>query len=260
MVPLDFAVKFPWEAIGLPAEPQPALLALRHAAAFRIPGLLTDSTVSPRCLMLIREGDDSGTEVFGAGRPESAVSWLLKRRQGRAFTLAAPDHWFAEVIKFLGKGQVGTVQTWLDVGPSDEVAPANPRIQVRPLRPADSRAFAAIAPPWALRGWRSFDLLLKKGAAFAVPMAQSQGFASIAWVFDRADPFASIGVFTEERFRNLGLGRAAASHLIDYIRGEMELTPLWSADAKSPASLSLASSLGFQHSGDEIVIHWPAGK
>lgn len=93
-----------------------------------------------------------------------------------------------------------------------------------------------------------------------MPKAQNQGFASIAWVFDRADPFASIGVFTEERYRNLGLGRASASQLIDYLRDYAELTPLWSADVNHPASLSLANSLGFQPGIKETVIRWPAGK
>ena len=260
MVPFDFAAKFPWEAVGLPSRPQPSLLALRHAVAFRIPGLWTDSAVSPRALMLIREGEESGLEVFGAGRPEAAAVWLLKRRQGRAFTLAAADSWFTEVIKIIGKGQAGKIETWLDTGLPDETRPPNPRIQVRLLRPADSRAFAVLAPSWALRGWRSFDALLKNGAAFGVPKANNQGFAAIAWVFDRADPFASIGVFTDERYRNLGLGRAAVQHLINHLRDELELTPLWSADANHPASLSLATTLGFLPSTEETVIRWPAGK
>ena len=260
MVPLDFAARFPWEAVGLTSEPEPSLLALRHAVTFRIPGLWTDSMVSPRSLMLIRDGEQSALEIFAAGRPESAVVWLLKRRQGRALSMTAPDPWFSEVIKILGKGRIGKVATWLDSGASDDSRPYNPRIQVRPLRPGDARAFAAIAPLWALRGWRSFDAMLKKGGAFGVPKAQNQGLASIAWVFDRADPYASIGVFTEERYRNLGLGRASASYLIEYLRDYAELTPLWSADANHAASLSLANSLGFQPIAEETVIHWPAGK
>ena len=68
----------------------------------------------------------------------------------------------------------------------------------RPLTPDDAPAFAAIAPPWALRSWGSFAALIEHGAAFGVPLGGGGGggFASLAWTFDASHPASALCCLT----------------------------------------------------------------
>ena len=92
---------------------------------------------------------------------------------------------------------------------SSELSLRSDRVQVRQLTPDDGQTFEAAAPPWALRSWGDFAAMISRGAAFGVPTAG--GFASLAWTYESDLEHDKIGVSALSRYRNLGLGRAAAS-------------------------------------------------
>ncbi len=286
MGPLDAAAaRYVRSWLGPP--PGPGLLALRHALVYRRPGLWGDHPSAPRSVLLVREGDGR-LEVFGAGAPEPAVAWLAS--QVRPFTLLSPDDWHEVVRDRLGVAEVDPegVETWsggvigpalrvesstksapstdserqatffASVGPKAAAGPAKvnkPAVTTRRISPGDFAAFTAGAPSWALRGWRSFPALVEYGAGFGVP--HGSGFASIAWVFDQVDGYDSVGVFTTPRFRRLGLGRAAASALIEHIVLRRGKIPLWSTTPLNAPSRALARMLGFSVTNTETLLHWP---
>lgn len=285
MVPLDaVAARYVRSWLGPP--PCPGLLALRHALVYRRPGLWGDHPSAPQSVLLVREGDGR-LEVFGAGSPGPAVGWLAG--QTRPFTLLSPDDWHEVVVDRLGGAAVDPdgVETWSGgvIGPALRIettsksAPSTdadrqatffatvgpkaasptkvnkPGVTTRRISPSDFAAFTAGAPTWALRGWRSFPALVEYGAAFGVP--HGSGFASIAWVFDQVDGYDSIGVFTTPRFRRLGLGKAAASALIEHIVLRRGKIPLWSTPPSNAPSRALARMLGFSVSNTEPLLYWP---
>lgn len=229
------------------------LLALRHALAFRQPGLWADDSRRPRTLLFVREGDGE-VEAFGGGTPEPAVSWLAGL--GRGVTLLAPTSWRRAVDAYVRNGTMGTVVTCVHT-PSATI-PASPGVATRRLTFQDEGAFLAITPEWALRGWVTFDALITHGAAFGVP--HGDGFASLAWVFDQTDRFDALASFTAPRFRRLGLARASALALLGRVRCIWCKTPLWSASKDNGASLALATSLGFVPRSEQTVLRWPAQK
>ncbi len=253
MVPLDAnAARHVLAWLGPAAGP--GLLALRHALAYRRPGLWGDDPGAPRSVILIRDGDGQ-LEAFGAGAPEPAVPWLVGRLRG--FTLHAPGSWLRPVRDRVGAlGRAG-VETWS--GGAAPVKPAvrvgAPRVVTRRLTADDLPAFTAAVPPWGLRGWRSFPPLIEHGAAFGVP--HGPGFAALAWVFDQADGYDALGVSTAPRFRRLGLGRAVAASLVAHVVGRRGKVPLWSTPAADSASRGLALSLGFSVAATETVVRWP---
>ena len=109
MVPLDpAAARHVRTRLGLPEGP--GLLALRHALAYRRPGLWGDDPVAPRSVLLVREGDRR-IEAFGIGEPWPALAWLLGH--GRAFALQAPDEWLLSASQTLGGDlEQVEVETW----------------------------------------------------------------------------------------------------------------------------------------------------
>jgi hypothetical protein len=119
----------------------------------------------------------------------------------------------------------------------------------------DAGAFAATAPGWALCGWRSFPALVEHGAAFGVP--HGRGFATLAWVLDRAGRFEALGVYTVPRLRRLGLARAAASALVDHVVRARGHVPLWSTRDGNEPSRALARALGFAVAAEETLLVWP---
>ena len=189
--------------------------------------------------------------------------------------LHAPDAWQEAVRGKLGEVDVETVETWAGSGVSLPMIPPSVRAKsktgtgsgtvkskgavagptTRRLLPTDSSAFALVAPPWALRGWRTFPSLIENGAAFGVPYGQ--GFASIAWVFDRAENFDGVAVATLPKFQRLGLGRASAVALIDHAVHERGQVPLWSTTPDNAPSLALANALGFSVANVEALLRWP---
>ncbi len=265
MVPLDpAAARHVRTRLGLPEGP--GLLALRHALAYRRPGLWGDDPVAPRSVLLVREGERR-IEAFGIGEPWPALGWLLGH--GRGFALQAPDDWLLTASQALG-GDVERVEveTWsadavatpMAVEDDSEFgAPARPKVvpkvMVRRLNAGDRAAFCAAAPAWALRGWQSYASLIEHGAAFGVPHAN--GFAALAWVFDQADVYDAVGVATAPRFRRLGLGRAAAAILVTHILERRGKVPLWSFPVGHVASSGLAGSLGFAPVAAEVVVYHP---
>ena len=264
MVPLDpAAARHIRTRLGLSVGP--GLLALRHALAYRRPGLWGDDPVAPRSVLLVREGDGR-IEAFGAGEPWPGLGWLIGH--GRGFVLSAPDDWLTTAAETL-KGDVERVEveTWSldslapDVPDTDADSPAQakakaaPHVVVRRLTAGDRSAFAAVAPAWALRGWQSYSALIEHGAAFGVP--HGSGFAAFGWVFDQADTYDAVGVFTTPRYRRLGLGRASALAAITHIFDRRGKSPLWSFPPDHDASLSLASSLGFSPAAAETVMYHP---
>jgi GNAT superfamily N-acetyltransferase len=263
MVPLDpLAVRSLRSWLGEP--PGPALLALHHALTYQRPGLWGDHARVPRSVVLVREGDDQ-LEAFGAGEPEPAAGWLAG--QGRAVSLVAPAAWRDAVGARVGPVEQGAIDTWtidpfdltmttmLDAPEPGATDGSRRTPLTRPLTAADADAFAATAPPWALRGWGTFSALVAFGAGYGVP--DGAGFAALAWIFDQSAGFDSIGVFTVPRYRRLGLGRAAASALITHIARRRSKVPLWSTSPANHDSLALARSLGFTNQVTESLIRWP---
>ncbi len=257
MVPLDpAAAREVMTRLDLPAEP--GLLALKHALTFRGPGLWGDAPLSPRSVILIREGDGQ-LEAFGAGEPEPAVGWLVGHHRG--FSLLAPGPWLDAVRERVGEVDESEVETWSS-GPRSSLQTlktpqpsSTSRVLTRLLTARDLTPFNAVAPSWALRGWRSYPALIDHGAAFGVP--HGPGFAALAWVFDQADRYDSVGIYTVPRYRRLGLARAAASALCDHILQARKRRPLWSTPAENDASRALASSLGFTPASVEPLLRWP---
>jgi GNAT superfamily N-acetyltransferase len=288
MVPLDpLAVRSLRSWLGEPSGP--GVLALHHALAYQRPGVWGDHARVPRSVVLVREGDEQ-LEAFGAGEPEPAVGWLAS--QARAVSLVAPPRWREALGTRVGPVEEGIIETWtidpFDLtmstmfdspepqaapgssrvarsgsgsgsgpkpGPKSESAPARRLAPTRPLVASDAAAFAAVAPPWALRGWGTYSGLIAFGAAFAVPHGST--FAALAWIFDQSAGFDAIGVYTVPRYRRLGLARAATSALISHIARRRRKVPLWSSPADNEASLELARSLGFTAQASEALIRWP---
>jgi RimJ/RimL family protein N-acetyltransferase len=250
MVPLDPAAAQSVRAWLGPPE-GPGLLALHHTLVYRPSSVWADAARSPRSLLYVREGDNR-IEGFGAGEAEPAVAWLAGRH--RPFILHAPDTWQEALRDRLGPVDLDTVETWSGPGGSTTRLPGT---LTRPALATDSAAFTAAAPPWALRGWRSFAALMEHGAAFGVPHGPGPALAALAWVFDRAEKFEAIGVFTVPRFRRLGLGRAAASALIQHVVRDRGRLPIWSSPPENEPSRRLARSLGFSVAATETLMRWP---
>lgn len=260
MVPLDpAAARYVRTWLGPPEGP--GLLALHHTLVYRPTSVWADAPRGPRSVLFVREGDGR-IEGFGAGEAGPAVAWLSARR--RPFVLHAPESWQEVLRDRIGPIDLDTVETWSGPGlpkprPSGASSskPAPATVVTRGLTPADSAAFTAAAPPWALRGWRTYPALMEHGAAFGVPHGPGPALAALAWVFDRAEKFEAIGVFTVPRFRRLGLGRAAAAALIGQIVRERGHLPIWSSPPENEPSRRLARSLGFSVSATETLLRWP---
>lgn len=231
-------------------EESPGLLALRHALLFRRPGLWGDDARRPHSVVLLRPAG-AAREAFGVGRPEPAAEWLAGR-EGR-IALAAPEDWESALRDAVGRVERSEVTTWFDPPLRDPGGPS--AAATRRLNREDRDAFLRLAPDWALRGWGSYDELVRVAAAFGVP--HRDGFASLAWVFDQSTRFDALGVFTDPRYRRLGLGRAAARALIRHVQRDRGKLPLWSAPAEHDASLGLARALGFTGQVAEALMCWP---
>ncbi len=230
------------------------LVALEHAASRSRPGLWGDNPDVPSSLIWLREGDDA-LEAFAAGVPARAIGWLAEQAGGRPIRLAAPEGW--EAAARLEGGRFGRGSVLSLVRPSPRSAMASPPVEVARLGPGDRPGFEALAPPWALRAWGGFAELIDRGAAFGVRSAS--GFASLAWVFEAGRRFDKVGVATVERYRRLGLGRAAARGLIEEIERSRRKRPLWSTAPDNAASLALARSLGFAGEVAEPLVLWEPG-
>jgi GNAT superfamily N-acetyltransferase len=254
MVPLDpAAARYVRAWLGPPEGP--GLLALHHALVYRPSAVWADAQKQPRSVLYVREGDGR-VEAFGAGEATPAVAWLATRR--RPFTLHAPEPWHAPLRDRLGPIDLDAVETWSGPGRGAGAKPGPPTVLVRKLALGDSAAFNAAAPPWALRGWRTFNALVEHGAAFAVPHGAGPALAALAWVFDRAADFESVGVFTVPRFRRLGLGRAAAAALLGHVARDRGKAPIWSTPPDNEPSRRLARSLGLSVAAVEPLVRWPA--
>ena len=228
-------------------------VALHHAAIHGRPGLWGDDRARPSSVVWLRPGDGCW-EAFAAGFAGPALDWLGRAATGRPIVLAAPTSWEEVVRARLGataRVSQDFVQTWLR--PEPPPAPAA-SADVRPLDEGDAAAFAAVAPPWALRAWGDFDALLERGAAFGVP--GRSGLAAAAWVVESDHHLDKVGVATDPRYRRLGLGRAAAASLADWIERGRGKHPLWVANPSNAASLATARSLGFTLQVTETLLRW----
>ena len=221
MVPLDpAAARHVRTRLGLPKGP--GLLALRHALAYRRPGLWGDDPVAPRSVLLVREGDRR-IEAFGIGEPWPALAWLLGH--GRAFALQAPDEWLLSASQTLGGDlEEVEVETWsadavalpavvddpMEIGSARARPKAAPRVAVRRLNDDDRAAFSAAAPAWALRGWQSYASLIEQGAAFGVPHAN--GFAAMAR-FARSNRLLSVPSHKSHTHRAIPYAHTCAGNL-----------------------------------------------
>ena len=228
-------------------------VALHHAAIHGRPGLCGDHPTRPSSVIWLRDGGDQW-EVFGAGFAGPALDWLGRVAVGRPVVLTAPASWtdgvHARMSRF-GEIQVDFVQTWLRPEP---VALPRTAAAVRPLNLDDAAAFAALAPPWAVRSWGSFAAALQRGAAFGVP-ARS-GLASAAWVVESDHHADKVGVATDPRYRRLGLGRAVAAALLDEVEVARGRHALWVVNPGNLGSLGLKDALGFTTSVTESFLRW----
>lgn len=225
-------------------------VALHHAAIHARPGLWGDDPRRPSSVVWLREGDDQ-LEAFGAGFATPAIDWLVGQAKGRPISMIAPPSWEEPARARSDWAESAFVQTWLRPDPKDK--PATP-VMVRRLGRSDLAAFQADAPSWACRAWSGYEALIARGAAFGVPMGS--GFAALAWTFESDHHCDKIGVATLPRYRRLGLGRAAAGALIEYVTRVRRKHPLWTTAATNTASVQLARSLGFTTQLTETRLRW----
>lgn len=231
---------------------EPGLLGLWHGLEHGGEGLWGDHANRPGSVVLVREGDGQ-IEAFGAGEAKPGVGWLI--RQGRPFTLQAPESWLEPVKRQVGKVSRAVVETWVHRGFSRDAA-AKPKVKVRRLELRHEGCFEAVVPSWGLRGWGSYGRMIEAGAS-AFGLFDGEGLASASWVFEEAGGFSGVAVYTVRRFRRLGLGYATAyANIWSEIEGRGRL-PIWSTPAENTASLTLAGLLGFEHAADEALIRWP---
>ena len=226
-------------------------VALGHASLHDRPGLWVDDPEHPTSILWLREGDNGGWEAFAAGLPRPALRWLARRSEGRPIALLAPPSWESPVRSMGGRVEVGIIQTWHGL---EHWSGSSSRIEVRPLALKDEAAFEAVAPSWALRSWGDFPTLIERGVAFGVPALG--GFAALAWTYESDLARDKIGVAALPRFRRLGLGREAASTLLDRIVSDRRRVPVWVTTPANTASIALARSLGFSIPTDETLLHW----
>jgi ribosomal protein S18 acetylase RimI-like enzyme len=237
----------------------PGLLAFRHAVEFHSEVFFGDERLKPRSVLYVRTSESHTTgkphfEAFGAGEPHRAVRWMATRPAG--FILHAPPLWLEALEAVVGKVERSTVETWSVASPPAQDSSAMGL--VRQVTPDDVGAFNDSAPSWGYRGWRGdFRTLMAHGAAFGVPDRQKAGFLSLAWIFDMAGPYDAIGVATDPKYQRLGLGKAAASALIDHIINIRGKVPLWSTASSNEASIGLASALGLSQVARETLLRWP---
>lgn len=236
-------------------EPEgPGVLDLYHGLACHRRGIWGDDARAPKSVVLVREGNGQ-LEAFGAGEPEPAVSWLTSRA-GKPVALLAPKEWWAPVGRRVRATEKMEMLTF-ELDTSESVPRASgPIVVTRRLIAEDNSAFLtpALAPPWALLGWTSFEDLITYGVGFVAPFGA--GLASAAWTYSQASRYDAIGVATVERFRRLGLGRAVASALISHIIDDRGKTPLWTTSPDNTASRELAESLGFELAATETFLRW----
>lgn len=229
-------------------------VALHHALLLGRPGLWADNARKPRTVVLLRRGD-TGWEAFGTGDPAPAVEWLAGRRAPVA--LLAPEGWAGAVDAVIPEPAhrgVLPVRFLADTSPRA----ARPSAAVRRLTPADAPILAATLPGWALRAWESPQECLARGAAMGVPYRD--GYASLAWITESDRHIDALGVWTDPRYRRLGLGRAAAAALVGHVLGPRGKDPLWSTTGDNTASLALAASLGFALELDEPLLCFGSGE
>jgi GNAT superfamily N-acetyltransferase len=229
-------------------------VALHHALLFRRPGLWADNSRRPRSVVLLRRGE-THWEAFASGDPEPAVAWLARRRAPVA--LLAPEGW-AEALQGRVPGPIRRATLPVRFLAEAAAPPPAAAVATRRLTPADASAFAAALPAWALRAWDSPQECLAHGAAVGVPYRD--GYAALAWVAEADRHFDAVGVWTDPRYRRLGLGRAAAGALIACILGPRRKDPLWATTAENTASKALADSLGFTLQLDEPLFVFGRGK
>lgn len=231
-------------------------VALHHALLHRRPGVWANRARQPRSVVLLRRGE-ACWEAFGAGDPEPAAAWLARRRA--PVCLLAPEGW-AEAIAARVRGPVERKS--LAVRALPEAAVRRPGrcggVIVERIEAARVDAFAAAVPPGGLRAWESAGQCLAEGGAVGVPY--SGGFAAVAWVAESDRHMDVVGVYTDPRYRRLGLGRAAAAGLIGRILGARRREPLWAARPENEASLALARLLGFTVDLDEPLLRFGRGE
>ena len=250
MVPLQLKVP-DWVRVSDDAPHRST--AFRHATLHQRPGLWGDQAERPTSALWLREGSAGTWEAFGAGRASPSIEWLDGRSAGRPISLLAPPSWEGPVRLLGGRVETRTIRTM--TRPESAAPPiTSHKIRARPLTLADRAAFVAAAPSWALRSWGDFAAMLAVGAAFGVP--DSGGFASLSWTYESDQDHDKIGVSTKPRFRRLGLGRAAASALVEAIIRERRKSPLWVTTPENSASLALAETLGFAAEVDETLLCW----
>jgi GNAT superfamily N-acetyltransferase len=169
-------------------------------------------------------------------------------------TLLAPEPWHASAARRVGPLKRESVETWVACG-EGEAPPRPTTARARRLLADDQAAFLAVAPPWALRGWSSYQVLIDQAIAFGVPHGSE--FAALAWVVEQEVGLAALGVFTTPRFRRIGLGRAACLALIRALKQEGGRDPVWFTSAANEPSRALATALGFQLIASEPLSRWP---
>lgn len=224
-------------------------LALNHAARLGLEGFWADRRTHPSCLVLWIPAEDGSRSLFAAGKPDPAISWLADQ-PGR-FRLMAPSGW----AQPLSKRVVGLEpsRTVVRFRPDTAPLPA-PALKATRVRPSSSKRFETVVPAWAWRSWGTPRACLEQGAAYA--LFQNSKIAACAWIVEEDDLIAGVGVFTAERFRKLGLGRAVTATLLGHLSKRRHRCPLWATTSGNEASIALAASLGFSLPCDELVVSW----
>jgi hypothetical protein len=227
-------------------------VAIEHALRYSRPSLWGDDTRWPESAILIR-GRGKNREAYGIGSAQPAIAWLAEKSRGGPVSLIAPGSWDASVREVFGPVEQGTVETWalLAGGPA---GPA-PSATVTHLSAADAIKSQEYAPDWMARSWKMYLEMFLHGFVCGVPYKGK--YASLAWIFEEGFQHISIGVWTDPLYRQLGLGRAAALGLLEYVKITRKI-PIWVTSSENEASRALARSLGFSCQGTETLLRWPA--
>ena len=237
---------------------QRASLALGHALQRGQP-VWVDHAESPRCLVMERLAQ-SEREVFATGELGRAVLAWLSTMRG-PLVLAAPPGWMQPLSNAFKASEARRLLVFeAPEGSRPWLEPSTQR-RVKVRRPArtgealawDVQAFEHLVPTWGWRSWQSPMACLVEGQAVLVPYRHQ--LVSAAWVVEDDGQRAALGVFTDPRYRQLGLATAAVSALLRD-RRLRHREPFWFTGPDNAVSAHLATRLGLTRKRSEGLLAW----
>lgn len=148
---------------------------------------------------------------------------------------------------------------------------------IRPARPADAGAIAAIYAPYVLTGTISFEVEAPDAGVIAARMAAAgdlypwlvaeEDGTVLAYAY--ASPFNARGayrwavettIYVAEGGQRRGLGRRLYAALLDGLAAQGFTQAIGRISLPNPGSLALHAALGFAEVGVQKDIGWKAGR